>query len=101
MMCLLFLLVTPATQLSVTITCTATNFIPPPSSYKFFHHSELVQDSARNTYTITDITNAHTGAYKCRPVNAEGPGPDARIALNMLGITLCFHFATLIVVPDR
>ena len=97
---LLFLLVQPETQLSVTITCTTTNFIPPPSSYKFFHHNELVQDSAKNTYTITDITNAHTGAYKCRPVNAEGPGPDAGIALNMLGIILYFHFAMLIFVPN-
>ena len=81
----------------MTLTCTANDSIPSPSSYQFYHNSNLVQDTSQNTYTINHVKTADEGTYSCRPANLVGPGADATITLKVKGV----HFDSYVYQRNR
>ena len=65
---------------SVTITC-RTNSNPPPHIYTFYKDGVIVQEGAKKSFNITQVSYRDQGAYACVPENV--PGRDFSAVLNL------------------
>ncbi|XP_051719665.1 activated leukocyte cell adhesion molecule b isoform X2 [Ctenopharyngodon idella] len=72
---------------NVTLKCTADGN-PPPSSYIFYVKGEKKKVENSNTYTLTNVTRANTGEYKCSLVDNEDMGDSVSIKVEYLDVAL-------------
>ncbi|XP_030632374.1 activated leukocyte cell adhesion molecule b [Chanos chanos] len=71
---------------SVTLKCEADGN-PPPSSFTFHVKGEKVTVEDSDTYTLTNVTRADSGEYKCSLVDDEDLESSANITVNYLDVT--------------
>ncbi|XP_048017274.1 activated leukocyte cell adhesion molecule b isoform X2 [Megalobrama amblycephala] len=72
---------------NVTLKCMADGN-PPPSSYIFYVKGEKKTVENSNTYTLTNVTRANTGEYKCSLVNNEDMAESVSITVEYLDVAL-------------
>lgn len=72
---------------NVTLKCTADGN-PPPTSYNFYIKGEKKTVENSNTYTLRNITRAHTGEYKCSLVDKEDLADSKQITVDYLEVVL-------------
>nr|XP_055052289.1 activated leukocyte cell adhesion molecule b [Misgurnus anguillicaudatus] len=72
---------------NVTLKCTADGN-PPPTSYNFYIKGEKKAVENSNTYTLRNITRAHTGEYKCSLVDKEDLADSKQITVDYLEVVL-------------
>ncbi|KAK9962044.1 hypothetical protein ABG768_007429 [Culter alburnus] len=72
---------------NVTLKCMADGN-PPPSSYIFYMKGEKKTVENSNTYTLTNVTRANTGEYKCSLVNNEDMAESVSITVEYLDVAL-------------
>ncbi|XP_067221090.1 activated leukocyte cell adhesion molecule b isoform X2 [Chanodichthys erythropterus] len=72
---------------NVTLKCMADGN-PPPSSYIFYVMGEKKTVENSNTYTLTNVTRANTGEYKCSLVNNEDMAESVFITVEYLDVAL-------------
>ncbi|XP_050985925.1 activated leukocyte cell adhesion molecule b isoform X2 [Labeo rohita] len=71
---------------NVTLKCTADGN-PPPTSYNFYINGEKKTVNS-NMYTLTSVTRANTGEYKCSLVDNEGIADSVPITVEYLDVVL-------------
>ncbi|XP_072548303.1 activated leukocyte cell adhesion molecule b isoform X2 [Salminus brasiliensis] len=71
---------------NVTLKCKADGN-PPPSSYSFHIKGKKVKVENSDSYTLTSVTRANTGEYKCSLVDNDAMAASVNITVMYLDIT--------------
>ncbi|KAG9265387.1 hypothetical protein AMEX_G21777 [Astyanax mexicanus] len=71
---------------NVTLKCKADGN-PPPSSYSFHIKGKKVKVENSDSYTLTNVTRANTGEYKCSLVDNDAMAASVNITVMYLDIT--------------